>query len=96
MQIFKCTFGQCLVDFHLTLPPEILPVHLPAQPAWTPGPGIFHYGTAEGRSRPAKDEEEDKSQTVIGREHSQNVKHKGNPDQKPQNDKQVSTQAGQS
>lgn len=58
IQIFKCTLRQCLVqtdDLHLTLPLEILPVHLPAQPAWTPGPGIFHYGTAEGRSRPAKE-----------------------------------------
>lgn len=43
-------------DCHLTLLPEILPVHLPAQPAWIPGPGSFHYGTAEGHSRPAKEQ----------------------------------------
>lgn len=58
MHIFKFTLGHCFIqtdDFHLTLPPEILPVHLPAQPAWTPGPGSFHYGTAAGHSRPAKE-----------------------------------------
>lgn len=58
MQIFDFTLGHCLMqtaDFHLTLPPGILPVHLPAQPAWTPGPGSSHYGTAAGHSRPAKE-----------------------------------------
>lgn len=46
--------GNC----HLTLPPEILPARLPAQPAWTPGPGSFHYGTAEGHSHPAEEKKE--------------------------------------
>lgn len=58
MQIFKFTLGHCFIqtdDFHLTLPPEILPDHLPAQPAWIPGPGSFHYGTAAGHSHPAKE-----------------------------------------
>lgn len=45
-------------DLYLTLlPPEIPPVHLFALPGWTPGPGNFHYGTAEGHSRRAGQKE---------------------------------------
>lgn len=46
-------------DCYLTLPsPEIPPVHPSALPGWTPGPGNFHYGTAEGHSHQARREED--------------------------------------
>lgn len=95
-QIFYFTLGHCLVQtdaFHLTLPPEILPVHLAAQPAWTPGPGSFHYGTAEGHSRPAKEK-----RTRVRHWSDVNTAKISNTkttDQKPQNYMHVSTQAGQ-
>lgn len=95
-QIFYFTLGHCLVQtdaFHLTLPPEILPVHLAAQPAWTPGPGSFHYGTAEGHSRPAKEK-----RTRVRHRSDVNTAKISNTkatDQKPQNYMHVSTQAGQ-
>lgn len=42
-------------DCYLTLlPPEIPPVHLSVLPGWTPGPGSFHCGTAEGHSHQPK------------------------------------------
>jgi len=36
--------------------PEIPPVHLSARPGSPPGPGSFHYGTAEGHSHQAGSE----------------------------------------
>lgn len=75
---------------HLTLPPEILPVHLPVQPAWTPGPGSCHYGTAGGHSRPATE----KKTTVRHWSDAitvQNVKHGVESDRKPQNHAHVRT-----
>lgn len=46
-------------DLYLTLlPPETPPVHLFALPGWTPGPGSFHCGTAEGHSRQARRKED--------------------------------------
>lgn len=99
LQLYRFYFilVPCLVqtgNCHLTLPPEILPVHLPAQPGWTPGPGSFHYGTAAGHSRPATEKKKKKTPTV--RHWSdvstrQNVKYEVNSAQKPQNHVQAHT-----